>query len=212
MPEKIAKSILFFNLILLTTQIYGQDHKYPLVHEEQFHAPLYENENSRILSVKAQKGDTTDFHRHCHPIVYITLSGTTVELNEPNDTWNKVHLPTNWIGHDLYNQDSCFTHRFAISGENDLHIIAVEGLNSSDIYKTDIIPIYKEGGFTIYSLNAKNFTYFTSKKWPVVVAESWEGEYNIRIADSDTLTESDLQNSRAYLVVFKNEQITIDGE
>lgn len=203
MPEKTTTGSLFFLLLILCLASNSQDTELPAVHEEAFHQPVFENDFLRVMAVSAANGDTTDFHRHCLPIVYITVQGTLVELNEPDESWKQVELPTGWIGHDLYDSNSCYTHRFAISGSQNLQIIAVEGLNYSGKPDIKANPIYEQGGFTVYQIELSNAEIVKALNVPVIlVGESGNDQLALRVIDSKLLSKRLLENQLAYVVFF----------
>lgn len=49
-----------------------------LVHEEPIHAPKFQNDQIRILNVKLAPGDTTQYHIHHTPSIFIYFTGTAV--------------------------------------------------------------------------------------------------------------------------------------
>jgi hypothetical protein len=150
-----TRAFIFLFLALMSSySIWGQD--YVAVFEEAHHIPVFENSRQRILHVKALPADTTELHRHCHPILYLTLQGTTVNLREPQTKWREVKLPKGWVGHDTYHQDSCFVHQFTVVDEGPLEIIAFEAIEKTGEVNANIQPIYDAGGFKLYRLSSKN--------------------------------------------------------
>ncbi len=59
-------------LLLIQTPLYGQ----VLVHQEPRHHPIFENKEIRILNVLLPPGDTTLYHIHTTPSVFITFTTT----------------------------------------------------------------------------------------------------------------------------------------
>lgn len=109
-------------LLFTTFLCYGQ----PLVHEEPYHTPIFQNKHFRVLNVKASSGDTTLFHIHENDIAYITLSGSTVWLQELDKDGRTVDLPTDWIGSNVTHSKDPLIHRFANVGEANFHLLAIE--------------------------------------------------------------------------------------
>jgi quercetin dioxygenase-like cupin family protein len=73
--ESNCKSIFFiFTLLLSFTNLHAQ---IP-VHQEPFHPPIFQNKQVRILNAKLPPGDTTQYHLHHTPSVFIFLTKTTM--------------------------------------------------------------------------------------------------------------------------------------
>jgi hypothetical protein len=209
MPENTRMAIVFFLVITLSgINAFSQSDKYPLVHEEEFHRPIFENDQIRVLNVRASKGDTTALHQHCNPILYLTLEGTTVSLKEPSESWKSANLPTGWIGQDIYKSDSCFVHRFAIPEEGRLHIVAVEALKNTDVISFGFDPIHSENGFSVYKIELAQLAEVALTSIPVILVEfSCIGECNVEVVSSNKLSEWKLHKNTAYTVIFANEEV-----
>lgn len=200
-----VKPLIFFVLSSLFSVIHAsaQRDAFPLVHREPFHKPLYQDETIRILDVSAEKNDTTSFHLHCLPILYITLSGSQVALQTYENDWKRVTLPTGWIGHDIYDSDSCFTHRFSVVGESMLQIVAVEVLQRSKWKPINSEVVYKEGGFSLIRLENYQVTNETDNSCPIILLEKeCMGHCKIRVTEIKDLTREDFDNYTPYQVNF----------
>lgn len=146
--------------------------QYPDVHEEPFHVPVYEWDCLRFLSVRANPGDTTAYHVHRNPIVYLTIQGTEVWLDDVGSDPRTASLPDAWVGSDLYGPGDTLLHRFAVSGESSLKIVAVERLGDCAVTydKPTGEPFYKENGFSVYAVDWDTYVnrqYYS--KFPAVV-------------------------------------------
>ncbi|RIW13609.1 hypothetical protein D0X99_15300 [Algoriphagus lacus] len=64
----------FIFLLLVQTPLWGQ----VLVHQEPRHRPVFENKEIRILDVLFPPGDTTQYHVHTTPSVFINFTTTAV--------------------------------------------------------------------------------------------------------------------------------------
>ena len=202
-----ALRIVFFVVFdfLIWNPLYGQDDAYVPVYEETHHAPIFHNDQIRVLNVRASGGDTTAFHRHCNPILYITLEGTTVSLKEPAQSWKSAKIPAGWIGHDIYKSDSCFVHGFAIPDKGRLHIVAIEVLKNTDVIPISSIPIYNEGGFSVYKIELAQLPEVVKVSTPIILAETFcSGECKAKVIDSSKLSKVLLKEYRAYAVFFEN--------
>ena len=212
MPENTRKAFVFFLLMtLLCHTIYSQSEDYPFVHEEEFHQPIFENDQIRVLNVRASYGDTTAFHRHCNPILYVAIEGTTVSLKEPTNSWKKAELPKGWIGQDIFQSDSCFVHRFAIPVEGRLHIIAVEALKNTDEISLSSAPIHREEGFSVYKIELPQLGEIDQISIPIIMVESsCKGECKVEVIDSNKLSKELLQKQKAFVVFFENPDLELN--
>lgn len=173
---RTLRTSVFISAFGAITAAFGQPHD---VHEEPFHRPIYAHGSFRYLDVFASPGDTTAMHSHRLPILYLCISGSEVWLDEENAKPRHVNLPTGWIGSDMYSDSTVFVHRFAVTGDSDLHIIAVERTTPAGhaIPQFETGPIFSENGFEVYAVypadsdsvvenlpdSGKNF------EWPAVV-------------------------------------------
>ncbi|MCZ4408825.1 hypothetical protein O3Q51_08405 [Cryomorphaceae bacterium 1068] len=205
MPENTRMPFIFFLVITFSSNnAFSQSDKYPLVHKEEFHQSIFENDQLRVLNVRASNGDTTALHRHCNPILYLTLQGVTVSLEEPAQPWKNVKLPTGWIGQDIYKSDSCFVHRFAIPEEGRLHIVAVEALKNTDAISFSSDPIHNENGFSVYKIELAQLAEVARLSIPIILVESsCDEECSVEVVSSNMLSKRKLQKHTAYAVFFK---------
>ena len=150
-------TIFFLFLWVIPSISSAQNASFPLVHEEPYHQPIDENEFFRLLHVTAERGDTTEFHRHCNPILYLTLNGTKLSLQEPRKNWIDTELPDGWVGHDIYSLDSCYVHRFVVRGDKSLEILAFEALKYSVPKSNEELAGYSADGFTLIEITRKTF-------------------------------------------------------
>jgi hypothetical protein len=212
MPEMNARRFTFFLTLIYSiwNPLCGQSSAYTLVHEEDHHIPIFQNDQIRVLNVRASQGDTTAFHRHCNPILYITLEGTTVSLKEPTTSWKKTELPSGWIGQDIYHSDSCFVHRFAIPGQGRLHIVAVEALKHTEEVSLSTDPIHSEEGFSVYEIGLSHLGEMIEVSIPIILVEtSCNRECKVEVINSEKLSKELLQKHNAYAVFFKKPDIPV---
>ncbi|MEM9050479.1 MAG: hypothetical protein AAGC47_00370 [Bacteroidota bacterium] len=175
--------------------------KYPFVYRESHHQMIYEDSLMRVLDVFASNGDTTLFHQHCNPILYITIHGEEVGLLEPNGKWKHVPLPTDWIGHNIYSGDSCFVHKFTVSGETYLQILAVEAKRQFEPVKGLGNPKYDED-FVVYDWSNSDEIEKVNLDSPVLLVEkNCEGKCQVSVTSS--LENVVLENFKVYSVGFK---------
>jgi quercetin dioxygenase-like cupin family protein len=58
------------------------------VHQEPRHRMVFESPGLRILDVQIPPGDTTLFHTHSDPILYVTMSSSTTRTQALGGAWN----------------------------------------------------------------------------------------------------------------------------
>jgi hypothetical protein len=143
------------------------------VHEEPFHVPIYEWDCFRFLSVRAAPGDTTAYHIHRNPILYLSIQGAEVWLDDVGKDPRVVQLSEAWVGSDVYGLGDTLLHRFSVRGENPLHILAVERTRScveQQFERPIVEPFYRGNGFAVYAITWEEYMqrgYY--KEFPVVV-------------------------------------------
>lgn len=158
-----------FFCMMSCASLYAQ---HPDVHEEPYHVPLYEWDCLRFLNVRAKPGDTTAYHVHRNPIIYLTMEGAEVWLDDVGKKPRVVPLPEGWVGSDAYGGTDTLLHRFAVRGEKELHILAVEftGICSLEVKKPLAAPFYSDNGFAVYAVAWEEYMereYF--KQFPAIV-------------------------------------------
>jgi hypothetical protein len=145
--------------------------QYPDVSDEPYHMPIFGHDCFRYLNVSANPGDTTNYHVHRNPILYLTIMGSEVWLDEASREPRTVKLSTGWTGSDGYGNGDTLLHRFAVVGDSPLHIIAVEIIGTcANVDHPPTDPFYQEHGFSVYELDWASYMdggYF--EKFPAVV-------------------------------------------
>lgn len=63
------------------------------VHQEPRHRMVFESSGIRILDVQIPPGDTTLFHTHSDPILYVTMSSSTTRTQSLGGEWNGAPAP-----------------------------------------------------------------------------------------------------------------------
>jgi len=87
--------------------------------------PIYETDDMVLIHLQMNKGDTSLFHKHSTPILYIAIQGAEMWLDIPNGKQRIVSLPDYWIGSDHYSEEEPFIHRIYVLNEGPLNLIAV---------------------------------------------------------------------------------------
>src|SRR5689334_94619 len=70
----MSRSLLFLTLLFKLFSVQSQ----LLVHEEPRHKPIFQNDKIRILNVQLPPGDTTQYHLHHTPSVFLFFTSSTV--------------------------------------------------------------------------------------------------------------------------------------
>lgn len=148
-----AHHVFFASLLLAMGWVGDAVAQYPDVHEEPFHQPMYGWDCLRFLNVRAAPGDTTALHVHRNPILYLTVSGTEVWLDEPGQEPRVQALRTGWVGSHAHSANDTLVHRFAVTGPDPLHILAIERLEGCTRLDLPLEkPFYEGAGFAVYAI------------------------------------------------------------
>jgi hypothetical protein len=144
----------------------------PDVHEEPHHKPIFEYGSFRYLRVEAAPGDTTAMHNHRLPILYLNLLNTDVWLDDVGKTPRTVTLDQYWIGSNIYEFDNPLIHRFAVTGTNPVHIVAVERSFAESLAPFNACdkPIYQMHSFMVCEFTMVDFVeYCKAGAYPAIV-------------------------------------------
>jgi len=140
---------LFFFTFFLCLSASGQ--KIIDVESEPFHKPIYETDEMILINLQMDEGDTSLFHKHSSPILYITVQGAEMWLDIADGTSKTVNLPDFWIGSDNYSEDDPFVHRIAVLDDGPLNLRAVihkQGFPKQEIHDSEEF-IFSENGFAV---------------------------------------------------------------
>ena len=120
------RSIVFIVVLLFKVSVLpGQ----VLVHEEPRHRPVFQNNQIRILNVLLPPGDTTQYHIHHTPSVFIFFTGTTISSQlQGSIASTSKSIPGNVIFENLASPN-LRVHRVWNIDKDTLHVIDVELLS-----------------------------------------------------------------------------------
>ena len=120
------RSIVFIVVLLFMVSVLpGQ----VLVHEEPRHRPVFQNNQIRILNVLLPPGDTTQYHIHHTPSVFIFFTGTTISSQlQGSIASTSKSIPGNVIFENLASPN-LRVHRVWNIDKDTLHVIDVELLS-----------------------------------------------------------------------------------
>ncbi len=101
------------------------------VHGEPRHRLVYDDNRFRILDIEIPPGDTTLFHTHARPILYVGIGASVTNSQPFGDRWGTVTdtLPRLAVGRvtmTLGYQAQPLTHRVATVGSGVFRLIAVQ--------------------------------------------------------------------------------------
>jgi quercetin dioxygenase-like cupin family protein len=127
-------------LLLLTTLLLSicPGHAQVQVSKEPYHRQVMENEYLRLLNVMIQPGDTTQFHIHSTPSLFLHLSNTNVATQEQGKEWE---YNRNTLGNAWYRPFSPdpLIHRVANIDSLPMHVIDVEILGDYSLTRDESI-------------------------------------------------------------------------
>lgn len=106
--------------LLLTAQVQ--------VSKEPMHRPVLENKYVRILDVEVKKGDTTAFHIHSTPSMFVYRSSVTIATQVKGEKWVKEKTETGKAWFRSFSPDS-LVHRVANADSLPLLVNDIEILN-----------------------------------------------------------------------------------
>lgn len=115
-------------LMLLATATSLADDRPVPVYAEPRHRLVFDDQVMRVLNLLLPPGETTRFHTHDQPIVYITLSDARVRARSPGGDWVTDERPLEPRGSVLTNinyLERPETHQVSNVGETDLHLVLV---------------------------------------------------------------------------------------
>ena len=81
-----------FVLGILTVLASQEDRIVP-VHQEPRHRLVYDSPGTRILDIQIPPGDTTLFHTHSDPILYVNISSSRMRNQTLGGEWNTPSAP-----------------------------------------------------------------------------------------------------------------------
>ena len=110
-------------------------------------------------------------------------------------------LPTNLIGHNIYSRNSCFGHKFTVSGETHLQILAVEAKNEFEPIIGLKDPEYDED-FVVYKWKDSDKVKNLNLDSPILLVEkNCEGKCQVLV--TNLVENIELANFNIYSVGFK---------
>ena len=122
--------------------------------QEPFHPIVFENKYIRILDVLLPPGDTTQFHIHSTPSLFVYFTNTNVALQIKGKDWIKSRTVSGNTRYTAYTPDTPLIHRVTNLDSFPFHVNDIEIL-SSYTNKSQA----KALGFPLVFENEKSFAY-----------------------------------------------------
>jgi hypothetical protein len=101
------------------------------VHVEPRHRVVHASDHLQVLDIRIQEGDTTLFHTHDAPMVYVTISPSTTDAQRLGGTWSGTVARTPPPGREggvsavLSYAEAPVTHRVTNVGPSLFHLIGI---------------------------------------------------------------------------------------
>ena len=178
--------LLVITALLYTTKIKAQ---IP-VREEPRHHPVLQNKYIRLLDVWIPPGDTTLFHIHATPSLFIELSNGVIGSQIKGASWvnEKAIAGTTWYRSFI---DDTLVHRVCNAGAKPFHVNDIEILSSYDsnnVSQLNPLPfllLYENEKAFAYQINDTSFCNQVIKNRGPMIAEFISGNgVNFHDADS----------------------------
>ena len=122
--------------------------------EEPRHKPVLQNKYIRLLDVWMQPGDTSLYHIHTIPSLFLPLSNTTVGSQIMGQAWTNEKFIIGKAWYRSFLQDT-LVHRVTNLDGTTLHVTDVEILSSYNSHSSDIKPL----PFPLLFENEMSFAY-----------------------------------------------------
>jgi hypothetical protein len=130
--QGVIRRILILVLMFRVADLQGQ----VPVHQEPFHRPVFENGEVRILDVVIAPGDTSLYHLHSTPSVFIFLSSTATGTQLQGKAPVSMKFNTGTILFEDLGAPNTRVHRVWNIDRQDLHVIDVELLSNDTGFRS----------------------------------------------------------------------------
>lgn len=129
------------------------------VRDEPRHKPVLQNKYIRVLDVWMPPGDTSLYHIHATPSLFLQLSNTTIATQTRDKEWVKEQFTTGKSWYRSFVNDT-LVHRVANIDHNPLHVTDIEILSSYHANTENLSPL----PFPLLFENEKSFAYQLTKR------------------------------------------------
>lgn len=162
---------LFLQAAALTAQVQ--------VSKEPLHKKVLENKFIRLLDVWIKPGDTSLFHIHSTPSVFLIFTTTTYAAQEKNKDWTTAKVVPGYSWYRSFYNDTQ-VHRVANIDTADFHVTDVELLTAyKPAEKREALPfplLYENEKVFAYQLADSSFNNRRMCKRGPLIAEVVKGE------------------------------------
>ena len=178
------------NLILLSFYILSFNHVVAqvAVSKEPRHHVVFENDKVRILNVLLPPGDTTQYHVHSLPSVFISLSKTNTSWQRINEQPVVSISVAGYIWFENLNPPHIKIHRVWNNDTSVYHVMDVELLA-------------KDSGFSLKPLTIEHLH--------LLIDTPWVRTYTIKLAKNEQVTIKE-QQSDFILVAINDATISLN--
>ncbi len=175
------------------------------VHEEPRHQLVLERGSVRVLDVQIPPGDTTLYHTHSSPILYVAINSSPTDAQVLGGSWRGVEAsdPPAWqpgeVNHDLSYARRPLTHRVRNVGADLFRLIAVTNGASTppeaDANASQLPGVFESSNRWFHQSRLRmapdSSSDWHSSEHPIVVVQTSQGEAELRRRDTEAelLTE-----------------------
>jgi hypothetical protein len=178
--------ISLFTALLIYTSLQAQVE----VRDEPKHRPVLENEVARILDVWVKAGDSTKFHVHRTPSLFIYLSKTRIRTQEPGGMVVDQMVEPGQTWYNAFTKP--FTHKAWVADAASLHAIDIELLGTEP---KSVSPVLEAAGLTLLQDSTRHRTYRVALPSGTrmrvqlhgnpVIAIGYMGDGSLKVGDQD---------------------------
>jgi hypothetical protein len=177
---KIKTNLLAVLLLLYSTVLSAQVQ----VSKEPLHKKVLENKYIRLLDVWIKPGDTSLFHIHSTPSVFLVFTTTTYAAQEQNKDWTTAKVVPGYSWYRSFYKDTQ-VHRVANIDTAVFHVTDVELLSTyKPTEKREALPfplLYENETVFAYQLTDSSFKDISMNNRGPLIAEVVAGE--VRFSD-----------------------------
>lgn len=172
------------------------------VHQEPRHRLAFEGMGFRVLDVQIPRGDTTRYHVHDTPILYVAISTTATDFQLIGGAWGgtKPGSDPDWAPGDT-DMDTTYaakpvTHRVTNVGREPFRLIGVTTARRGTKGDAPAVTLEAPGTPELSStwfrqtrlqLPAQTVTAWHTSSAPVVIVQPLEGEVAVEMAEGGQL-------------------------
>jgi hypothetical protein len=157
------------------------------VSEEPRHKPVLQNKYIRLLDVWMQPGDTSLYHIHAIPSLFLQLSTTTIGTQIMGQQWVKEKFTPGKAWYRSFVNDT-LVHRVTNLDKTALHVTDIEILSSYHSNVSEISPL----PFPLLFKNEKSFAYQLTRSQLKKEIISGCGPMIAQLAAGDSVTFYDI--------------------